>query len=106
MTLSGRRALVTGGHHGIGRAVALALAEDGADVAITYRSKPEAAEACIEEIRARGRRGYAVQAKLDQLDQLEAAAEAVLAEFETVDILVHNAGLDFPGSNVADTEEA
>jgi NAD(P)-dependent dehydrogenase (short-subunit alcohol dehydrogenase family) len=106
MTLAGRRALVTGGHHGIGRAIALGLAADGADVAITYRSQPEAAQDCVKQIRALGRRSLAIPAALDELSQLEAAAEAVLAEFEAVDILVHNAGLDFPGACVADTEEA
>lgn len=106
MTLEGRCALVTGGHHGIGRAIALGLAADGADVAITYRSQPRAAADCVEQIRAMGRRALAIQAALDRLPELEAAAAAVLAEFEAVDILVHNAGLDFPGARVAQTEEA
>jgi NAD(P)-dependent dehydrogenase (short-subunit alcohol dehydrogenase family) len=106
MKLQGRRALVTGGHHGIGRAIAVGLAEDGADVAITYRNRPEAAEACLDEIRAAGRRAYAVRAQLDVSTELEAVAESVLAEFGAIDILVHNAGLDFPGANVADTPEA
>ncbi len=106
MTLDGRCALVTGGHHGIGRAIALGLAADGADVAITFRSQPDAAEDCVEKIRALGRRSLAIPAALDELSELEAAADAVLAEFEAVDILVHNAGLDFPGASVAETEEA
>lgn len=106
MNLEGRRALVTGGHHGIGRAIALALADDGADVAITYRSGADRAEGCLEEIRARGRRGLAIQVALDDPVQLDAAADTVLRAFESVDILVHNAGLDFPGAEVVDTPEA
>ena len=106
MTLNGRCALVTGGHHGIGRAIALALAADGADVAITYRSHPEAAADCVEQIRARGRRALCIRAALDVSEELEAAADEVLEEFGAVGILVHNAGLDFPGARVADTGEA
>ena len=105
MTLAGRRALVTGGHHGIGRAIALGLAADGADVAITYRSQPDTAADCAYLIRKMGRRTLAIPAALDRLSDLEAAAEAVLAEFQAVDILVHNAGLDFPGAPVVETEE-
>ncbi|MBJ18264.1 MAG: SDR family oxidoreductase [bacterium] len=106
MTLLGRSALVTGGHHGIGRAIALGLASDGADVAITYRNRSDAAEDCVERMRAMGRRSLAIPAALDRLPELEAAAEAVLGEFEAIDILVHNAGLDFSGASVAETEEA
>jgi len=106
MTLHGRRALVTGGHHGIGEAIALGLAEDGADVAITYRSRPERAEAVLDAIRERGREARAFRAELDVPAELDASAEAVSREFGTVDLLVHNAGLDFPGAEVADTEEA
>jgi 3-oxoacyl-[acyl-carrier protein] reductase len=106
MNLEGRRALVTGGHHGIGRAIALGLAADGADVSITYRSRPEAAADCAHQIRAMGRRTLAVRAALDRPSELEAVATAVLDEFEAVDILVHNAGLDFAGAQVAETEEA
>ena len=105
MTLAGRHALVTGGHHGIGRAIALGLAADGADVAITYRSQPDTAADCAYQIRKMGRRTLAIPAALDRLSDLEAAAEAVLAEFQAVDILVHNAGLDFPGAPVVETEE-
>jgi 3-oxoacyl-[acyl-carrier protein] reductase len=106
VNLKGRRALVTGGHHGIGRAIALGLAADGADVAITYRSGADRAEECVREISGMGRRSVAIRAELDVLPELELAAAAVLTEFEAVDILVHNAGLDFPGAEVVDTEES
>ena len=101
--LEGRRALVTGGHHGIGRAIALGLAEDGAEVAITYRGSPEQAATCVREIHAKGVGGLAVKAALDVQDELERAASQVLDALGTVDILIHNAGLDFAGADVADT---
>lgn len=62
MDLAGRIALVTGGARGIGRAIALALAEAGADVAVNYREQTAAAEAVADAIRALGRRAIAVGA--------------------------------------------
>lgn len=105
MTLDGRRALVTGGHHGIGRAIALGLAEDGADVAITYRREPDRAEEVVAAIRALGRRALSTRVALDRANELEAAADEILDQFGPVDLLVHNAGLDFPGAEVIDTPE-
>ena len=104
MSLEGRVALVTGGHHGIGRAIALGLAEDGADVAITYRREEQAAQSCVEGIRGLGRRSLCVRAAVDDPDQVRAAVAAVEAEFPAIDILVNNAGLDFRGANVSETE--
>src|SRR5690349_14672766 len=60
MTLDGRVALVTGGGRGVGKGIALALAEDGADVAVNYRKDLEAAEQTVKEIQALGRRALAV----------------------------------------------
>jgi NAD(P)-dependent dehydrogenase (short-subunit alcohol dehydrogenase family) len=103
MSLAGRIALVTGGHHGIGRAIARALAEDGADVAITYRKGESDAEACAAEVRALGRRAFSVRAEVDDRAQIEAAVGAIEAEFGVVDILVNNAGVDFEDTPVVDT---
>jgi 3-oxoacyl-[acyl-carrier protein] reductase len=91
--LSGRSAVVTGGSRGIGRAIALRLAEQGADVCVSYRSGREAAERVVADIESRGRRALAVQA--DAADQASASAliEAALAAFGRIDILVNNAGI-------------
>ena len=101
---SGRVALVTGGSRGIGRAIALRLASEGADVAVNYRRDAEAAEAVVAEIRAGGRKASAFAASVDDPDQDAAMAEAVLAEFGGVDILVHSAGIASRGQRVTDTD--
>lgn len=103
MSLAGRRALVTGGHHGIGRAIALALAADGADVAITWRNRAEDARECVEQVRKLGRRAFEVRTEVDDNAQIEAAVLGVEAELGPVDILINNAGLDFEGADVVDT---
>ena len=93
MKLEGRTALVTGGSRGIGRAIAIALAQEGADVAINFQSNEVAAAEVKEEIQRMGRR--AVLARADVSDPVETSrmAEAVLKEFGHVDILVNNAGV-------------
>jgi 3-oxoacyl-[acyl-carrier protein] reductase len=104
--LKGRVALVTGGGRGIGRAIALRLAADGADVAVNFRRDHEAAASAVGEIEAVGRKGAAFQASVDDWDQDVAMVEAVLAEFGSVDILVHNGGIASRGQSVADTDPA
>ena len=93
MKLEGRTALVTGGSRGIGRAIAKALAKEGADVAINYQSNDAAAAEVVEEIQQTGRQ--AVTAKADVSDPLETyrMAQAVMKEFGHIDILVNNAGV-------------
>jgi NAD(P)-dependent dehydrogenase (short-subunit alcohol dehydrogenase family) len=102
--LDGRRALVTGGGRGIGRAIALALAEDGADVAVNYRRDEDAARETVAAIEALGRRGAAFPASVDDPEACAALAERVLTEFGTIDLLVHNAGIASRGLNVVKTE--
>src|SRR3990170_2364059 len=102
MTLSGRVALISGGGRGIGRAIALALARDGADVALNYRRGEEAARATAAE--SLGRRSRAYQADVADFEQDRAMVEAVLADFGKVDILVNNAGIASRGSPVAETQ--
>jgi 3-oxoacyl-[acyl-carrier protein] reductase len=106
MGLEGRVALVTGGGRGIGRAIVLALAEDGADVAVNYRRDEESAAETVAAIEKLGRRGAAYQASVDSWDDDEAMAGAVLADFGYVDILVNNAGIASRGQNVTDTDPA
>lgn len=90
--LSGKRALVTGGNRGIGRAIAETLAEAGADVAVFARSEEsvrEAAEA-IDDI---GTRGLALVGDVSEPREVEAAWERLLEEFDGLDVLVNNAGV-------------
>ena len=91
--LTGKSAVVTGGSRGIGRAIALRLAEQGADVAFSYKGNAEAAAETVAAIEAFGRRGLAIQADVAQPDSADALIKEVLAVFAKVDILVNNAGI-------------
>jgi 3-oxoacyl-[acyl-carrier protein] reductase len=93
--LDGRVALVTGGSRGIGAAIALRLATDGADVAITYESAADRAAQVVKEIEQIGRRGLAVQADSADAAAVRGTVDAVAAELGGLDILVNNAGV-FP----------
>jgi 3-oxoacyl-[acyl-carrier protein] reductase len=104
--LEGRVALVTGASRGIGRAIALRLARDGANVAVNYRRDAEAAAEVVAEIAAMGRRAQAYPASVDRVEACAAMVEAVVADFGGVDILVNNAGIASRGLAVADTEAA
>lgn len=90
--LQGKVALVTGAAKRIGRAIALALAEEGAHVAITYRDSGEHAEQTIRDLEALGVRARAFHANLRQPQSIHAAIEQAAAHFGTLDILVNNAG--------------
>jgi hypothetical protein len=87
----GRVALVTGGGRGIGRAISLGLAEDGAEVAVNYRRDDAAAKQTVAEIEALGRRARAYRAAVDSLDEDREMVESLLARFGRIDILVNNA---------------
>jgi 2-deoxy-D-gluconate 3-dehydrogenase len=93
--LSGKRALVTGGGRGIGRAIALALAEAGADVAITSR-KGDDAEPVAREIRGKGRRSIALLLEVRNRASIRVCFERLAREWGTIDILVNNAGTNIP----------
>ena len=90
--LSGRVALVTGAARGIGHAIALALANAGADVALGLRDAKTGGE-LAEKIRAMGRRALPLQMDITQLGQINSAVEQAVAHFGKIDILVNNAGL-------------
>jgi len=92
-TLSGRVALVTGASRGIGKAIAIALAEAGADVAVNYRAQAEAAEAVCKTIRAAGRKSIAVQADVSINPDVERLVKTAENELGPVGILVNNAGI-------------
>lgn len=93
LSLKGKTALVTGGSRGIGRAIALTLAEYGADVAITFASSVDAANEVKEEIEAKGRRAKAIQADAVSLERAEEVISELTNEWEKLDILVNNAGI-------------
>src|SRR2546430_10843636 len=93
-SLSGRVALVTGASSGIGRAIALAYAAAGADVALTYRGNRSGAEETAEQARAAGRRAEPLQADLAEGRDIDALGDAVRRAFGRVDVWVNNAGAD------------
>ena len=104
--LKGRVALVTGGGRGIGRAIALALAEAGADIAVNYRRDAGAAAEVVKEIEAMGRRAKAYQASVESFEEDQAMVAEVLRDFGRISILVNNAGIASRGQAVADTDPA
>ena len=91
--LAGKSALVTGGARGIGRAIAVRLAAQGADVAFSYRGNAEAAAETVATVEALGRRALAIQADVKEPEAAEAVVKAALDAFGKVDILVNNAGI-------------
>jgi 3-oxoacyl-[acyl-carrier protein] reductase len=91
--LSGKSAVVTGGSRGIGRAIVLRLAEQGADVAFSYRGNEAAAKEVVAAVEAMGRKALAVQADVSQPESADALIKAALEAFGKVDILVNNAGI-------------
>ena len=91
--LGDRCALVTGAARGIGKAIALALAEAGANVAVNYRQREEEANAVVEAIRKLGRKAIAVQADVSDGTAVKGMVSTVEREFGPIDILINNAGV-------------
>ena len=96
-TLDGQTALVTGASRGIGRAVALALGESGAEVVVNYASSPEAAETVVSAIQDAGGRAYALQANVSDEDAVDGLIKTVLERSGRIDVLVNNAGITRDG---------
>jgi 3-oxoacyl-[acyl-carrier protein] reductase len=94
-SLHGKCAVVTGGSRGIGRAIALGLAEAGADVLVTYREQAAEADLVVKAVQAKGRRAQAARMDVTDRAEIEAAAR-IAAEFGAVSILVNNAGINKP----------
>ena len=94
-SLSGKNAVVTGGSRGIGRAIALGLAEAGADVVLTFRENRAEAEKVVQQIQAEGRRALALQMDVTERASVAAAAKDSRG-FGPVSILVNNAGINKP----------
>ena len=94
MKLEGRKAVVTGGARGIGRSIALALAQEGADVAVNYLASEGPALDVVREIEKMGRRALAVRADVSDFPDTFRMAQEILTAFDRVDILVNNAGIN------------
>ena len=93
MLLDHKVVLVTGGSRGIGRAVALACAREGANVIINYAGNAKAAQEVVEKITELGRRALAVQADVSKLEDVERLVQEALDDFGRIDVLVNNAGI-------------
>ncbi|ARJ21046.1 acetoacetyl-CoA reductase [Bacillus sp. ISL-8] len=91
--LNGKVAIVTGGAKGIGKAITVALAEEGAKVVINYNSSKEAAENLVKELGKEGHDVYAVQADVSKVEDANRLVEEAVNHFGQVDILVNNAGI-------------
>jgi 3-oxoacyl-[acyl-carrier protein] reductase len=97
-SLTKKRALVTGGSRGIGAAIVQRLAQDGADVALTYSSSPDRANEVVKTAQASGVRAIAIQADSANAEAVVGAVERTVADLGGIDILVNNAGVAVFGS--------
>jgi 3-oxoacyl-[acyl-carrier protein] reductase len=102
--LVGKVALVTGGSRGLGATIAVALAEQGADVAISYVSSADKAQAVIGDVEGAGVRGLAIRSDQADPSSAEALIDAVVAHFGKLDILVNNAAITVQGQLVDDPD--
>jgi 3-oxoacyl-[acyl-carrier protein] reductase len=105
MELSGKNALVTGASRGIGKGIALALAQKGVRVAVNYLKNEEHAKRVVEEIQQMGGSGIAVQADVSKKHDIENMVTEIREEFHTIDILVNNAAIDLPGKKILEIDE-
>ena len=93
LTLSDKIALVTGGSRGIGKSIALALADQGAHVAFTYRNSASGAEETVKAIEAKGRKATAIRSDAKNFSEAAGVVDSVVKQYQRLDILVNNAGI-------------
>ena len=105
MNLKGKVAIVTGGNSGIGMAIVLELARQGANIVIDYVTNPQATEALAQQVTALGDRAIGVLADVSQVGDLERLVQAAVQAFGRVDIMVNNAGME-TRTSVLETTEA
>lgn len=103
--LEGKSAVVTGGGRGIGRAICLAFAKEGADVVVNYASREETAQEVVRAIEAMGRKAVAVKGNVALKEDAERIIHAAIEHFGKIDILVNNAGATRPSMLHKMTEE-
>lgn len=103
--LAGKAAIVTGGNRGIGKGLALGLAREGADVALSWLSHREEAAAVVAEIRKMGRDAIAIQADMGKVADIEAMVATAVGRFGKIDILVNNAAVYPAHMFLSKTEE-
>ena len=104
--LEGKVALVTGSSGGIGQAIALRLANEGADIVIDYRSHPEGAQETLSKVEAAGGKGLTVQADLSIISDIHHLIDQGIQQFGKLDILVNNAGIDGKNADFWNITEA
>jgi glucose 1-dehydrogenase len=105
MSLKGKVAVVTGGNSGIGKAIVLELAGQGANIVIDYISHPEATDALEKQITALGDKAIGVRADVSKVDDLKKLISAAVEKFGRLDIMVNNAGIETRTSILDTTEE-
>lgn len=96
MELKGKVALVTGGSRGIGKAICIALARVGADIALTYKEQKEAADQVVSEIKGLEGKAIALQMEVKDRDSVKKAIQMAVECYKGIDILVNNAGINKP----------
>jgi glucose 1-dehydrogenase len=105
MSLKGKVAIVTGGNSGIGKAIVLSLAEQGADIVIDYVAHPEATEDLEQQVAALGDRALGVDADVSEIEDLQMLVDSAVEAFGRVDVMVNNAGVETRTSVLDTTEE-
>jgi 3-oxoacyl-[acyl-carrier protein] reductase len=105
MLLEKKNAIVTGGSQGIGAAISLELAREGANVCLTYRKHETEAQRYADEIRALGRKALALKCDISAFTEAESVVKAAMEAFGRIDILVNNAGMNWDGVSWKMSEE-